>query len=298
MAIERVVVAGGGTLGSQIAYQAAYSGFRLTICEVNAAKVAASKRRVATWDTIYARELAATPAMLHDTNERIRYATDLETAVEDADLVIEAIPEAAGVKREFYATLAKVAPARTIFTTNSATFIPSQFAVMTGRPDRFLALHFTSPVWTDHAAEIMGQPETDPAVYQEVVQFARDIGMAPILLQREQPGYVINTLTTPFLEAALTLWANGIAEPATIDRAWMIATSAPKGPFGILDQIGLKRVYNGLLAASAQPGKGGLVEVAHKLKMELLDQHRLGLESNHGFYQYPHPVYEQAEFLK
>jgi len=298
MAFKRIVVAGGGTLGSQIAYQTAYSGFQVTIYDLNAAAIAAAKRRIATWDQAYAQEMNATPAVIHDTNERLAFATDLETAVEDADLVIEAVPEVVAIKNEFYAALAKVAPARTIFATNSSTMVPSQFAAITGRPAQFLALHFANHVWENNMAEVMGHRGTSPEVYQQVVAFARQIGMVVIQLHKEQPAYILNTILIPFVDAALVLWVHGVADPQTIDRAWMVATGAPMGPFGILDEIGLRTAYNIMLAASTAPGKGTLVDVAHKIKSEMIDQNKLGQESNQGFYSYPAPAFASAKFLK
>ncbi|WP_204120971.1 MULTISPECIES: 3-hydroxyacyl-CoA dehydrogenase [Levilactobacillus] len=298
MAFKRIVVAGGGTLGSQIAYQTAYSGFQVTIYDINAAAIAAAKRRIATWDQAYAQEMNATPAVIHDTNDRLAFATDLETAVEDADLVIEAVPEVVAIKNDFYAALAKVAPARTIFATNSSTMVPSQFAAITGRPAQFMALHFANHVWENNMAEAMGHQGTSPEVYQQVVAFARQIGMVVIQLHKEQPGYILNTILIPFMDAALVLWVHEVADPQTIDRAWMVATGAPMGPFGILDEIGLRTAYNIMLAASTAPGKGTLVDVAHKIKSEMIDQNKLGQESNQGFYSYPAPAFASAKFLK
>lgn len=297
MKFKKIVVAGGGQMGSQIAYQVAYHGFQVTICDVNAAAIAATKRRLATWDQIYSQEMNATPAVIHDTNERLSFATDLETAVEDADLVIETVPEVLDVKNAFYAELAKVAPAKAIFVTNSAAFVPSKFAVLTGRPEKFLALHFTNQLWTNRLVEVMGHQGTAPMIYHKIVAFARQIGMVPIELHKEQPTYVLDTLLIPFVTAALTLWADQAADAETVDRAWMLATGAPVGPFGILDELGLQHVYELLLTAGSESGQGKLVDVAHKLKTEMVDQQRLGQETNQGFYRYPAPAYAASDFL-
>lgn len=298
MAIEKVVIAGGGTMGSQIAFQIAFSGLDVTVYDVSPAASAAAKRRVATWDQTYMRERQATPAVIKTTNDHLRYATDLETAVEGADLVIETTPEVVAVKNEFYALLAKVAPSETIFATSSSTMVPSQFAAITGRPGKFLALHFTNHVWANHLAEVMGHPGTDPAVYQEVVAFVRQIGLVPIQLRKEHPAYILNAMLDSFLSTALMLWVEGVADFETIDRTWMMATGAVRGPFAVLDEIGLKTTYKLMLAASAEPGREGLVMVAHQIKVEMIDQHHLGQETGAGFYRYPDPAYLQAGFIQ
>ncbi|SUB56171.1 3-hydroxyacyl-CoA dehydrogenase NAD-binding domain-containing protein [Brucella anthropi] len=171
---------------------------------------------------------------------RIAWTDDLEAAAGAADLVIEAIPEKLELKRQVYARLGAAAPPRTIFVTNSSTLLPSAMAGSTGRPERFLALHFANEIWKHNVAEVMGHAGTDPAVYEQVVAFARAIGMVPIEIRKEKAGYVLNSLLVPFLSAASGLLVDGIADPQAIDRTWKIATGAPKGPFEIYDIVGLR----------------------------------------------------------
>jgi 3-hydroxyacyl-CoA dehydrogenase len=152
----------------------------------------------------------------------------------DADLLIEAIPERLGIKRAFYTRLQAVAPAKTIFASNSSTMLPSQLAASTGRPERFLHLHFAPPVWRHNIAQIAAHPHTDPAVFEALIAFSRQMGMVPILLNK--PGYVVNALLVPFLLAALQLFVEGVA---LIDKTGMIGKDAKSGPFGSIDQIGI-----------------------------------------------------------
>lgn len=297
MTMKKIVVAGGGTLGSKIAYQTAFSGFDVTLYDINAGAISAAKRRMTTWDQAYAHEVHATPEQIQATNARLTYEIDLGVAVTDADLVIEAIPEVVDIKNEFYSHLAQVAPAKTIFATNTSTLLPSQFAAITQRPEKFLALHFANHIWANNTAEIMGHPTTDPVVYETVVDFAHAIGMITIELHKEQSGYVLNSLLIPWVDAALILWVKGIADVETIDKTWMLTGGSPIGPFGILDEVGLRTAYNIMLAASQQPGKEDLVTVVQKLKVDMLDQNKLGQESGQGFYHYPDPAFRQPEFL-
>ncbi|MCH4124092.1 MAG: 3-hydroxyacyl-CoA dehydrogenase [Levilactobacillus sp.] len=297
MKFKKIVVAGGGSRGSQIAYQIAYRGFQVVIEDVDATAIAATKRRLAQLNLDYAHQFNATPAVIFDTNARIDFATDLETAVEDADLIIEALPEVAATKNIFYTELAQVAPEQAIIATNSATMLPSRFAAITGRPAKFLAMHFADHLCTHGLAEVMGHAGTDAAVFRHACHFVRQIGLVPIAIHRETPGYVLTSLLLPFVNTALTLWLHDVADPQTIDRAWMIATQSPMGPFGMLDEIGLRQVYHLLLAAGREPGKGDLVDVAHKLKRELLDHDKFGEENRQGFYTYPAPAFTTAKFL-
>lgn len=282
-----VTVLGTGVLGSQIAYQSAYCGYSVTAYDVDDAALGVGRERITGLAERYEREVDGAAGGAADAAlARIRYTSDLPDAARDADLVIEAIPEILDLKREVFAKLGALAPERTIFATNSSTQLPSALADSTGRPDRFLALHFANEIWSHNIAEVMGHAGTDPAVYAAVVDFARRIGMEPIELKKEQPGYVLNTLTVPFLFAALGLLVDDVAEPEMVDKTWRISVGASQGPFQMMDVIGLRTAYN---IAAASPDEK-MQAAAALLKERYIDQGKLGRESGEGFYTYPAAV--------
>src|SRR5262245_13079057 len=168
--IDNVTVLGTGVLGSQIAYQSAYSGFGVTAYDISDEIVNTARKRFAELAARYEREVeGASDGRARAALDRIRYSSNLADAVRDADLVIEAVPEIPAVKRDLYAKLGSLAPEKAIFATNSSTMLPSSFADATGRPDRFLALHFANEIWIKNVAEIMGHAGTTPAVYDATV---------------------------------------------------------------------------------------------------------------------------------
>ncbi len=184
MTIKNVTVAGSGVLGSQIAFQAAFKGFNVTVYDINEDAINKAKDRIRGLRHAYKTDIAATDAEFEKGLANIGYSWDLQQAVSDADLVIEAIPERPDIKKDFYEKIAKFAPKEAIFTSNSSTLVPSMFMEDTGRPAQFLNMHFANQVWLNNTAEIMGSPKTDPAIYQEIVDFARNIGMIPIQLKK------------------------------------------------------------------------------------------------------------------
>ncbi|WP_262852371.1 3-hydroxyacyl-CoA dehydrogenase [Mumia quercus] len=281
--VKTVTVLGTGVLGSQIAYATAYAGFDVTAYDIDDAALEAAKSRFEGLVRTYEAEVeGAAGGKAAEGLERISYSSDLAQAVADADLVIEAVPESLEIKRETWQKVGAAAPERTIFATNSSTLLPSDFKDATGRPDRFLALHFANRVWVQNTAEVMGTADTDPSVYATVVQFARDIHMVPIEVKKEQPGYVLNSLLVPFLNAGAALWVNGVADVETIDKTWRIATGAPMGPFQIYDVIGMVTPYN-IAKASDDPVQQKFAEI---LKRDFIDQGKLGVASGEGFYSY------------
>lgn len=282
MRIANVTLLGTGVLGAQIALQAAWHGFAVTAYGID--EVALEKGRDAV-EAIGRRYLAdlpdATQEKVDAVTRAIIWTTDLNVAAASADLVIEAIPENLDLKREVYQRLGAAAPAHTIFASNSSTLLPGDMAGSTGRPDRFLALHFANEIWVHNLAEIMGHAGTSSEIFKVVVEFARAIGMEPIVIHKEKAGYVLNSLLVPFLSSASELLVDGVAEFEAIDKAWKIATGSPKGPFEIYDIVGLGTAWH--ISSSGSPKQR---EFAEFLKQNYIDKGKMGVASGEGFYKY------------
>jgi 3-hydroxyacyl-CoA dehydrogenase len=311
MTIKNVTVAGAGVLGSQIAFQTAYKGYNVTVWVRSEGSIERAKPKFERLKNIYlqtleamktnpaaycrgladspdvtAEQIDALKAQVEKAYDGLTYTTDYEQAGKDADLVIEAIAEDPQQKIAFYQALAPHLGADTILCTNSSTLLPSQFAEYTGRPDKYLALHFANEIWRNNTAEIMGHPGTDQKYYDQVVEFAKGIGMVPLCLKKEQPGYILNSMLVPFLMASEALWANEVADPETIDKTWMLATGAPLGPFRILDVVGLTTAYNiGLMNPESQDPSTTAGKISAKLK-EMIDAGHTGVNAGEGFYKY------------
>jgi len=282
--ISKVTVLGTGILGSQIAYQTAYSGFNVVAYDINEQAITAARKRFAGLAATYKEEVkGAADGKADAALVRISYETDLGRAVADADLVIEAIPENIELKKDTYSKIGALAPAKTIFVTNTSSLLPSDFMESTGRPERFLALHFANQIWIRNTAEVMGTSKTDPDIYRTIVAFSSEIGMVPIELKKEHPRYILNSLLSPFTENAIRLLADGIAEPEAVDKVWRLATGAPAGPLQILDMVGLTTKYSILLSG----GTEDQLRLAQFLKENYIDKGKLGAASGEGFYRYP-----------
>lgn len=280
--LQRITVLGTGVLGAQIAYQSAFCGKEVIAYDIDDAALQRS-RQTFTWLTErYRKEVpGGAEGKADQAHGRLAFTTDLAEAAADADLIVEAIPEVLELKQEVFGTLAELAPAHTIFATNSSTLLPSEMAQATRRPGRFLALHFANQIWRANTAEVMGTAHTDPAVFDAVVGFAADIGMVPIPIYKEKAGHLLNSLLVPFITNALELLAGGYAEPKSVDQAWTIGTGARRGPFRLLDVIGTTTTYNILMA-----GTDSERQLAAWLKEHYIDTGRTGLAAGKGFYDY------------
>ena len=223
--------------------------------------------------------------------------SDLPAAAARADLVSESVPEDPALKGRIFAQLNELCPPRTVFTTNSSTLLPSMFAAATGRPARFAALHFHLPPWDANVVDVMAHSDTAPEIVALLVAFAHRIGQIPIVARHESSGYVFNAMLSALNGAALKLAAEGVADVADIDRAWMGIMKTPIGPFGIMDMIGLETIWTITDFWATTLGDRGLRANADFVR-GYLDRGRQGRKNGHGFYDYPHPAFAADGFLE
>ena len=219
MEYKKIVIIGGGVLGSQIAYQCAYNEFDTTILirkDDNRPKIKQSleKLKKTYIDTItemtpkhnWARGLGDTKNFnreksLENANnalERIKIETNQQKALEDADLVIESITENIEIKRNLYEQISSILPEKTVIVTNSSTLLPSKLADYTKRPNKFLSMHFANSIWKNNIVEIMGHDKTEQKYFDEIIEFANAIRMIPLPVTKEKSGYLLNSMLTQY----------------------------------------------------------------------------------------------------
>ena len=297
MNIKNVTIAGAGTLGSQIAWQTAFKGFNVTVYDAFVKGLERGKQFHQQYANVFLKLRGASQEEIDLTFARLTYTTNLAEAVKDADLISESVPEDLDIKKTFYKDLSQLAPEKTIFTTNSSTLLPSQYAEETGRPEKFLALHFANWIWDANIGEVMGHPDTDSKYFDRVIEFAKDIGMVPIPIHKEQNGYVINSLLGPLLSAAGNLLVNEIADFETIDKTWMITSGTKMGPCAIMDMVGLETIYNIEKLWSDRTGDRERKARVDYYKKHFVDKNKLGMKTRQGFYTYPNPKYKEPDFL-
>lgn len=318
MKYSNVVVAGGGVLGSQIAFQTAFCGFNVTIWLRSEGSITRTQPKLDKLKETYIEEIGKMAegngywcagiadegkfdkdeliAKVNKAYDSIKLELDMKKAVADADLVIESMAENADDKIAFYKTLAPLLPAKTVIVTNSSTLLPSQFAKYTGRADKYLSLHFANSIWKNNTAEIMSQDKTDKKYFDEIMQFANDIRMIALPVLKEKNGYLLNSMLVPFLLSGLDLYAAGVSDPKSIDIAWTHGTGAPKGPFQIFDTVGITTAYNIVHQYQSVPGifspllKKMMMPYNFKAMEAILkkyiDEGKLGMSSGEGFYKY------------
>ena len=312
--VRRVTVAGGGTQGSQIASQIAYKGYDVTVWVRSEESVGRARPR---FDRVRGQYLDALEGMRTGSAEAycrglsdkrdltdaeidelkalaeerlgaIRFVVDYDEAFGDADVVVECINENPAEKTAFYTELAKHLPERTVLLTDSSPMLPRMFADATGRPDRFMSFHFANQIWRNNITELMRQDRTSDETFELAKQFAAAIGMIGLPLNKEQPGYILNTLLIPWLKAAVGLVANGVADVETVDKTWVLATGADpmQGPFRKLDRIGLPLAWKIMSMDPAASDPDSTIAKSVALLKEYIDAGKTGTAAGEGFYKY------------
>lgn len=294
--IKKVLIVGAGTMGQQIGTQCALHGFDVVMVDVDSKILENALSRMEKLLGFFVKCQTITPETAQTAQNRLTATTDLDRAAADADLVSESAPEDAELKGRLFAQLDKVCPAHTIFTTNTSTLLPSEIAERTGRPEKFTALHFHD-TRTTNIVDVMPHPGTSPETTQIVIKFAERIGQSPIVLKKENSGYIFNAMLSAWLNAAQTLAANGVADIEDIDRVWMGILNMPMGPFAMMDSIGLETVWKVADNTAKKHHDPQLVKNAEFIK-SYINKGMLGQKSGQGFYSYPNPAFKPRDFIK
>ena len=292
MTIHKICILGAGTLGSRVALQSAISGFQVSVYDISQKALDFGQK---TMEKIL-RQLVKS-GQLNDSQvaeifSRIQFTLDPNEAVADADFINESVTEEVDIKKKVWKQFGEIAPEKTWFTTNTSYLLPSMFAEESGRPAKFCAFHFHD-VFYSRVVDIMPHPSTDPTMIPMLEELGRKLNQVPVLVKKENPGYIFNTMLMALIGAAGKLLTREVGSIEDIDRSWMVNFHMPMGPFGILDSIGLDTAWHVThkMSDSASQAFAALLKT-------YIEQGKLGEKTGEGFYTYPNPIYRNPDFVK
>jgi 3-hydroxybutyryl-CoA dehydrogenase len=281
--LKRVLVVGAGTMGSQIALQAALSGRHdVTLVDTVAGQLerARAQNRKLVDRSVEKGRLTRDAA--DGTLGRIMDSNDLATSAANADLVIEAVIENFDAKKSVFEALGKHAKKDAILASNSSTIAISRLADISGRPELCCNMHFFHPVTVMQLCEVVRGPKTSNATVEAAMEFVRSIDRTPVLLQKEIWGFIVNRILFAASEEAMHLLEGGYASAEDIDIAVQKGLNWPMGPFHLLDFSGLDIFYGAMKDRQAQGECGDAPEVLRKL----VEEGNLGRKTGQGFFEY------------
>jgi len=297
--VRRVLIVGAGTMGRQIGLHCAMHGYAVVLYDIAPKMLDDATTHIKAYTAQFVDEGRLTQDEANATLYRITSTTKLDEAADQADLIIECVPEDPKLKGKVLGQFNKLCPPRTIFVTNTSTLLPSMFAKATGRPAQFCAFHF----YKDFSGlfsivDVMPHPSTSEETITLLLEFAKRLGQMPFLLKKEKAGYIVNSMQSAALGEALALVINGFALVEDVDRAWMAVSKMPIGPFGLLDEMGLDTAWHATdFWAKKYFYVRQLRKNANFLK-EYVDKGHLGVKSGRGFYTYPDPAFRRPGFVE
>ena len=281
----RLTVVGAGSMGAQIAQQAALHGIEVALHDQDEGQLQRAResnqghlaRRVEKGKLSKEEADAAV--------NRVQLVSDMSDAADRAEFVIEAVFEDLELKRSIFRELDEVAPAGAVLASNSSTMGISKIADVTRRPDRCLNMHFFYPVLVMDLVEIVRGPATSDETVERARDLAREMGRSPVLLNKEIDGFIVNRILHAATQEAYRLLDAGVASFEDIDTAVEKGLNWPMGPFRLGDFSGLDVTYNARLHMYRVTGDERYrpsPQLEAKVKAG-----KLGRKTGEGWYRYP-----------
>lgn len=273
--INKIAIIGAGFMGRQIANWAALHNYIVHMYDIdsegledaNAFITKALKRK-------------------HEENviTKVKYFNNLESALKDVELVIEAVSEDLMIKKKVFSQIENYVSENTIIATNSSSFPIAKIEDSVQRKERVLNLHFYAPINVRPMVDIMRGTKTSEEVFERGRLWIESIECTPLIINKHSFGFLFNRIWRAVKRECLHMWADGIADVENMDEAWRIFTGMPMGPFTMMDGIGLDVIYN-VESSYYEESKDPKDKPPEKLRA-MVEQGDLGIKTGKGFYQY------------
>lgn len=281
--IRTVAVIGAGQMGGGIAQVAAQAGFSTLVYDAfpGATDKAAANHRKFMAKSVEKGKL--TQGDMDAALSRLAYATTLD-ALAPADIVIEAIVEDAGVKKDLFKRLAAMYTGDQILASNTSSISITELAAAVGpAAHRFIGMHFFNPVPIMKLVEVIKGLATSPQTTERTIALATSMGKIAVPAN-DRPGFVSNRVLMPLINEAFYAWMEGVAEPAHIDEIMKLGCNHPMGPLRLADFIGLDTCVH-IMNVLADGLNNDRYRACPLLK-QLVAAGRLGDKSGRGVYEY------------
>jgi 3-hydroxybutyryl-CoA dehydrogenase len=240
MEIRRVAVLGAGMMGHGITQVCAQVGkYEVTMHDIESRFISNGMKSIEESLNRFVKKGTISEKEAKEVVSRIHTSLDLKEAVENADLVIEAITEKLVLKKKLLTDAGQFAPAHTIITSNTSSISITEIGAATGRPDKVCGMHFFNPPQLMRLVEIIRGLMTSDQTIETVQQISTRLGKEWIVVKKDTPAFVVNRILIPALNEAVFLFAEGIAEPSDIDKACELGLNWPMGPLKLLDYVGI-----------------------------------------------------------
>jgi len=276
-------------MGAGIAQVGAQTGHKVTLVDLNSQVLEASQKRIS--DSIarvakkqFKEDAEGAEKFKASVMDNLSTATSADKALETADLVVEAVVENMGLKQKLFKEYDGIAPAKTIFASNTSSLPISEIASSTSRLDRFGGLHFFNPVPVMKLLEVVRIPETSDETFNAMVAWGKAMKKVTVDC-KDTPGFIVNRLLVPYLMEAVRMVERGDASLKDVDMAMKLGAGHPMGPFELADYVGLdtnKFIMDGWSERYPDETLFRQSELLNKMVAE----GKLGRKTGEGFFNY------------
>jgi enoyl-CoA hydratase / 3-hydroxyacyl-CoA dehydrogenase len=289
--IKKITVLGSGVMGHGIAQVSAMAGYNVTLRDIESSLLDKALEKVKWSLSKLVEKQKITRIEAERIFNRITPEVNLERSLKDADLLIEAVPEDLALKKKVYTDVDKFAEEKTVYASNTSTLPITEMAVLTGRPERFIGLHFFNPPQLMRLVEVIPGRSTNQDTIDTALDFVMRVGKEPVLCRKDVAGFIVNRIFIPLVhEAAYCLDRDGVSM-TQIDSAVKYKMGFPMGIFELADYTGLDVIFK---ATSEMYSRDKRIVNPHPKIKELVDAQNLGQKTGKGFYEYSGSTYERV----
>ncbi|GGN89158.1 MULTISPECIES: 3-hydroxyacyl-CoA dehydrogenase/enoyl-CoA hydratase family protein [Haloarcula] len=281
--IETVAVLGAGNMGHGIAEVAALAGYEVRMRDIKEEFVQNGYDNIEWSLNKLAEKDHLSDEAAEEALERVTALVDVDAAVGDADVVIEAVPEKMEIKKDVYTDVEKYAPEDAIFATNTSSLSITELSEVTERPEQFCGMHFFNPPVRMQLVEVISGEHTSEATLETIEQLAEDFDKTPVRVRKDSPGFIVNRILVPLMNEACWLVHDDVATIAEVDSTTKFDMGLPMGSFELSDQVGNDV---GLHVLEYMHEVLGEPYAPCPLLEEKVENEQLGKKTGEGFYDY------------
>ena len=292
MEIKNITVLGSGIMGHGIAQVSAMAGYNVVLRDIEQQFLDKAMGKIK-WslDKLVSKEKIS-EEQRDEIFSRIIPIVDLNDAVRNSDLVIEAVPEIMDLKKKVYAELDKVANDRVIFASNTSTLPITEIADTISRPEKFIGIHFFNPPQLMKLVEVIPGQKTSDDVTNLTINFVKSVNKTPVTCRKDVPGFIVNRLFIPLVHEACYVMERQKIQQMEIDSAVKFRLGFPMGIFELADFTGLDVIHKATVEMHMRDKK---VILPHTSIEQLFNEKKLGQKSGEGFYKYSDDKYERIQ---
>lgn len=289
--INKITVLGSGIMGHGIAQISAMNGYDVVLRDIEERFLDSAMNKIR-WSLDKLVEKNKINKEESDKiHGRIKSIVELKEALDDTDLLIEAVPEDLKLKKKVYSEVDQFAQEKTIYSSNTSTLPISEISQLTSRPDRFIGLHFFNPPQLMKLVEVIPGISTDESIVDLGINFVKSLSKVPILCNKDVPGFIVNRIFIPLVHEAAYCLDNDSKSMTQIDSAVKFKLYLPMGIFELADYTGLDVIHRATIEMYSRDKQ---VVNPHPKIEQLFSSGKYGKKSGDGFYSYGDKNYERV----